>query len=114
MTVRQTMRRRARVVRPVERDENVLGLGETADEVIKPAMPCRFWSETRQVVLDTDKSAIIVTYRMMVPLRADIQERDRVDEILDRRGRVVHSTPMTVETVNPVDTHQEVFLEGVK
>lgn len=112
---RTRMIQRARVVRDDEGAENILGQRQRSEVVVSESMPCRLFSRAATRVVDNNKIVSVAVHRLMAPAEADIQDRDRVTRVTDRRGNAVSSDTLSVVSVAtvPGETHKIATLEDV-
>lgn len=76
-------------------------------------VPCRTWFTTGREVSGPEKTAVVEDRRLIVPLGTDVTEADRVAQIADRQGTVLHSGPIAIEKVGRREDHLDLMLEGV-
>ena len=80
MSVSALFSQRARVVRS-EVDPSlprVYGQPARADRTVHYALPCYVWTERTREVVDVNRSASIVDYRLICATEAGLQDNDRV------------------------------------
>ncbi len=76
-------------------------------------LPCFVWSRQRREMIDGKVSAIIEDLRAIFPLAADVQARDEIASIQDRRGAVLIAGRFKIEPVQRKHDHLEAALERV-
>ena len=59
----------------------------TETATLHQALPCYFWVDSGEIVIDEDKTTKIIDYRAMIPWESDVVALDTVEQIVDRRGR---------------------------
>lgn len=74
------------------------GAGVPAWTSIHDAAPCFAWSKVRQRVVDGRINAEVEEFAVLFRAGADVRAHDRVEDIKDRRGRVLYAGPFEVIT----------------
>ncbi|MCP4871634.1 MAG: hypothetical protein GY898_23235 [Proteobacteria bacterium] len=62
---------------------------------------CRAWSKEKKDVDDSNKTGVIEGVAVLIPVAADVKERDRL-EVRDRLGFLQFGGPIYVETLRPM------------
>lgn len=83
------------------------------------AMPCFFYTSPSRTQVGeavvVERTAVIEQLRMLVPLDADVTERDRIASVTDREGNAIYTTPLNIRSViQKRRTHRELVLESVQ
>ena len=66
--------------------------------LIKDGVQCFVWSKVRQRVVDGKQQAEVEEIGAVFPRNTDILSFDRIEQIKDRRGRVLFTGPFEVIT----------------
>ncbi len=77
-------------------------------------VPCRVWSKNRREVNDDRKYALVEQIRCAMPLDADVTEKDQIASVKDRRGTVLWSGPLRIDTIQHKHTHMEMNLRRIE
>lgn len=72
--------------------------GKPTYNLIQDQAPCFVWSKVRQRVVDAKINAEVEEIGAVFRSTADIQAFDRIEQIKDRRGRVLFAGPFEVIT----------------
>ena len=72
---------------------------------------CWAFSKARREVVDGDKTAVLEDLRLMVPLATDVNEKDRVANVLDREGTVLFAGPLRIDSVVRRRRHLELLVQ---
>ncbi len=108
MTMRATVERRGASPGTDEFNQPIPGPWETRHA----ALPCHVWATLARQAADAERVVTVEDRRMICPLRTDIKSGDRVTQVADRRGRVIHGRTLRVEAVHPRATHVVALLGG--
>ena len=73
--------------------------------------PCYWQVRTEQFAADGDKLTAIASHLMLLPLKTDIQEQDRVTSVAERRGKSLKDTKLRVVAVVRREDHIQAMLE---
>lgn len=115
MTARSRMTQRALVERntPGATDDsgNPTAPGTWATHIA--ALACWLYGSTEKEAITEEKTAVITDLRLMVPLSADVTEQDRVAGITDRRGTVIESGLLHIDTVLRKRSHLQLSVTRV-
>lgn len=77
-------------------------------------LPCFVWSMKTSEIVDGVKTAMIGDFRGLFALGADVNEKDELASVTDRRGTVIIPGRLRVEgPVEPKHTHIEVTLKRI-
>jgi hypothetical protein len=104
---------RAVVERDTSTGEDDFGQPVKPDFTTHGTFPCWAWSETRRLVVDGDKSALVEGLRFMFPIDADIAAGDQIVNITDRRDAILFGGRLQIETPQFKHDHKEADLEAV-
>ncbi|MDD5302027.1 MAG: hypothetical protein PHS14_02875 [Elusimicrobia bacterium] len=74
------------------------GAGKPAWTLIQDGVPCFVWSRVRQRVVDGKQNAEVEEIAVVFRAGADVLAFDRIEQIKDRRGRVLFAGPFDVLT----------------
>lgn len=66
--------------------------------LVKDGVPCFVWSKVRQRVIDSHQQAEVEEIGAVFQRGTDILSFDRIEQIKDRRGRVLFAGPFEVIT----------------
>jgi len=77
-------------------------------------IPCYVWTSSRPEIIDGVKTAMVEDIRAIIPKGIDVTEKDRVASIRDRRGSVLYSGPILIESVIRQDAHLELKLNRIE
>lgn len=108
------MTHRAHVQRDTQGTVDEYGQYEPAVWVTHIAsLACKFYTSSRmeQVAQTTQ---VVSTVRLMIPVNADVSERDRIVDIRDRLGAVIETGPWNVKSVEYKRSHRECLLVEVE
>ena len=106
---RRRMTHRAFTERPVPTGtQDPFGNAVTRDTQILVSHPCYWQAQVERVVHDSSKNVSIADHLILFPLGTDVQERDRITSITDRRGRPLKNTRLGVLPVLRREDHIEV------
>ncbi len=72
--------------------------GKPVWTLIKDGVSCFVWSKVRQRVIDGHQQAEVEEIAAVFPSGTDILSFDRIEQIKDRRGRVLFAGPFEVIT----------------
>ncbi len=67
-------------------------------QLVQDAVPCYVWSKIRQRVVDGRLNAEVEEIGVVFRAGADVLAFDRIEQIKDRRGRVLFAGPFDVLT----------------
>lgn len=73
------------------------------------SVPCFAWSKMRKEIRDEGKEVVIEDLRALVPIGADVTERDRLT-IVDRLGATLFGGPVAVVADTRKIGHRELML----
>lgn len=74
------------------------GAGKPEWTLLKDGVPCFVWSKVRQRVVDGRQNAEVEEIGAVFRAAADVKAFDRIEQIKDRRGRVLFAGPFDVIT----------------
>ena len=113
MGARSRMTMRCDTERAVKQTNRQDTLGDpiTNDIAILTGQPCYWQARRAQIVEDPEQVVVVTVHRMMFPLTADIQEKDFVTCVRDRRDRVLQGHRMRVLSAPRLENHIDVSLE---
>ena len=77
------------------------------------ALACWLYGSTEREAVTEETTAVVTDLRLLVPLRADITEQDRIRQIVDRRGTVIEPGVLGIETVLRKRGHLQLTLSRV-
>lgn len=77
------------------------------------ALPCWLHASTEREAVTDESTAVVTDLKAMVPLSADITEQDRIASITDRRGVVIESGILGIETILNQRSHKALTLSRV-
>lgn len=77
------------------------------------AMPCWVHGSTEREAVTADTTAVVADLKALAPLGTDVTESDRINQVKDRKGAVVYSGILGIETVLFARTHIELTLSRV-
>ena len=66
--------------------------------LVKDGVSCFVWSKVRQRIVDGTQQAEVEEIAAVFPVAADILSADRIEQIKDRRGRILFAGPFEVVT----------------
>lgn len=72
--------------------------GKPEYTLLKDGVPCFVWSKVRQRVVDGRQNAEVEEIGVLFRADADVLAYDRIEQIKDRRGRVLFAGPFEVLT----------------
>ena len=105
---RRRMTHRASTERPVPTGaEDPYGNAVTSITNPLTDHPCYWQAQSERVVRDSSKHVSIAEHLILFPLGTDVQERDQIISITDRRGRPLKSTRLGVLPVLRREDHIE-------
>ena len=114
MGARQRMTMRASTERPVPTGaEDPFGNAVTGNTPVLVSYPCYWQAKSERVVRDSSKNVSIAEHLILFPLGTDVQERDQITSITDRRGRVLKNTRLGVLPVVRREDHIEAEAEEI-
>ena len=98
---RRLMTMRIRVMRlsSTRRDEYGGPAAGQKPDVIFDGLPCRAWAPTDPREVFDDAQAVAGAIRLSVPLDAELEQGDTIEDVRDRIGRVVFPGPLKVTSV---------------
>lgn len=76
-------------------------------------LACRAWATAAREPVDDEKTIVVEDRRMMVPLDADVTEKDRIATVT-HRGATILEGPMGIEAVVRRRDHIELVLERLR
>lgn len=99
MTARSRMTMRAVLKRDTQANTDYTGAKAPPDyTTLKDSLPCKLYSRKRPMRnAEGNVTATIEELILMVPKGTDIKAGDRVTSVVDRLGRVQHSTTLKVQ-----------------
>jgi hypothetical protein len=74
---------------------------------------CYFWYGGSQTVMDGARQLEIIQLNLILPLGTAVTADDRIEQVLDRRGRVVKSGPMRIDSLGSRSEHMVLSLTEV-
>lgn len=78
------------------------------------SLPCRFWFDGTETVIDGVKGTEVTTRKLIVPAGTDITEDDRIVSVKDRLGVELADGPMRIDSVGHRSGHIVVTLVDVR
>lgn len=72
--------------------------GKPTYNLVKDGVPCFVWSRVRQRVIDGRQQAEVEEIGAVFRAGADVLAFDRIEQVKDRRGRVLFAGPFEVIT----------------
>lgn len=72
--------------------------GKPTYNLVQDGVPCFVWSSSRQRIVDGRQQAEVDEVHAIFRAGADVQSFDRIEQIKDRRGRVLFDGPLEVIT----------------
>lgn len=97
-TISSRMTMRAEVRRNTAAADGHGNAGKPVWGLIQDGMPCFVWSKVRQRIVDGKLNAEVEEIGAVFRAGADIRAFDRIEQIKDRRGRVLFAGPFDVLT----------------
>ena len=113
MSARSRMTHRVLVQRATTVDDEYGMPGPSTWATHIASLACWFWQRAEREVMDTNKTAIVEDLRMIVPKGTDLSEKDRINGVTDRRGTVIRTGLMGIESVISRRQHLELALRGI-
>ncbi len=105
----------------VQRDANYSGSADTWGndspanwQAHLTSLPCRFWFDGVQTVVDGIKSTEVTTRKLIVPAGTDITEDDRIVSVKNRLGVELADGPMRIDSVGHRSGHIVLTLVDVR
>lgn len=83
---RQMMNMRALVQRATTVTDDFENPGPPSWATLHASLACRAWVVSEREVIDSDKTAVLASRRIIIPKGTDIREDDRITVIQDRAG----------------------------
>ena len=77
------------------------------------AMPCWLYGTTEREAVTEEETAVITDLKLLAPLSAAVTEKDRINQIKDRRGTVIEAGVLGIETILRKRTHLQLTLSRV-
>jgi hypothetical protein len=77
------------------------------------AVMCRLWAEAGREAAGPERVAVVEDLRAIVPLGTDVNERDVITQVRDRRGRAVDPRQLEILTVLARRDHLELVLQAI-
>ena len=117
-SARSLMVYRAKVVRESSTGRRT-SWGHTEDyrRTISESLPCYVWADDDKLTYGDYKVAVLTAYRMIAPIGADITLGDDVEEIKDKRGRLLFTEAVRMEVMGRTEipgSHLSLVLNGVR
>lgn len=98
--MRGLMRHRAVVLRDVNAGVDTFGHPLPPEWLqISDPVPCYAWSRSSREAVDDRRTAIVQDVRVMLPDSADVTASDRIENVTDRLGRVLHDGPFRIDAI---------------
>lgn len=114
MTARSRMTQRALVERDTQTESSDSGNPLAPEwEVYLEELPCWLYSSAGREAVDENRTAVVEDIRLMVPMRTDVTERDRINGITDRLGATVLDGICNIRSVLFKRDHMELLLTRV-
>lgn len=113
MTARNQMTYRATVQRDAAAGTDDWGQAVQPDYQPHGTFDCRVWSRQRRELVGDDRTAVVEDLRAMFPLGSDLQNRDRITALADRRGDTVLPGAFLIGPLQLKGDHIEAALERV-
>ena len=114
--IRARMTQRATIERNTQTDANEYGhVGPAEWEPLADEMPCFLYSRSSRGQPESvtpDRAVVVEQMALMVPLGADVTERDRVNGVEDRSGNVLLAGVQNIRSVMRHHTHLELLIQG--
>lgn len=104
----------------IERDANLEsedGWGDQETPEWKPHLedvPCRAWTESSREPVNEENTAVLEGRRVSVAVGTDVTARDRIGDVVDRKGNVIYEGPSGIEGILTYPDHLEIVLERIK
>lgn len=108
MTMRATVERNT----ATEVGDDGLPVAATFAELA--VVPCWLYTQTENERIDGRVTRVIESLRMLMPRRADVTERDRINGIKNRRGEWIRSGILQIQAVIDRHDHLELALTSVE
>lgn len=108
--VRSRMIHRTTIQRDSAGFDDTIGVKEVptwADHLTD--QPCFFYTSTGREIIQ-DRAVVISNLHMLLPLGADVTEKDRIDGVEDRQGVPIYSGFFQIRSVLPHQHHLELDL----
>ena len=77
------------------------------------SLHCWFYAKSGREVINGEKSAVLGSHKMLIPLGTDITEADRITAIDDRLGASIMANTMRIHSVTHRHSHLELEVEEV-
>jgi hypothetical protein len=77
------------------------------------AMPCWLYGTTEREAVTEATTAVVTDLKLLAPLSADLTEKDRINQVKDRRGTVIEAGLLGIETILRKRSHLELALSRV-
>ena len=85
------------------------------EAVSSEPIPCRAWIRARNTLtLNTEQVVMVEERHAIVPLSADVEIGDRLQNITDRLGNELFPGPLLVEGKLPRSNHYDLLLKVVE
>lgn len=110
VAARQMMNMRALVQRATTVTDDFGNPGPPTWATLYAALACRAWVVAEKEVIDSDKTAVLVSHRIIIPKGTDIREDDRITVIQDRAGTSLVGNTMQVTAVMERIDHKQLLV----
>lgn len=106
MSIRSCMIMRARILRNIQTGEDSYGhKGPPKFEIVN-VVPCRVWYSSGYLAIRDRSTVSARDLKMIMPLNADVQVKDVIESVYDRRGRELFHD-LKVEAIMRRSNHVE-------